>query len=116
MPDARPLTNGANGAIIPSRRNTRQRAPSAEGDQVKAELDWVSEGDLHLIRSCLTYYEAALNKAYREAEDPQVTLAVVDTVARLRRLDTRLRWTLRTLGTKIDNSIEQLGEDDDIPF
>lgn len=115
-PDVRPLTNGANGAIIIPRCNTRQRAPSAEGDPVKPKLDWVTEEELHIIRACLTYYEAALNKAYREAEDPPVTLAVVHTVETVKRLDQRLLGILYNLQVAIDKYVAPEDTDDDIPF
>lgn len=115
-PDVRPLTNGANGAIIASRCNTRQRAPSTEGNPVKVQLNYLGVADVTLIRYCLTYYEAELAKAVRTVEDAAVTQSVVQTVETLQRLDRRLRAWVYKVDEAIDNYTDGEAKADDIPF
>ena len=115
-PDVRPLTNGANCAIITPRCNTRQRAPSAEGTLVKGKLHYLGVADVTLIRYCLTTYEEQLMKVDRYVESREVTMAVAQTLETLRRLDRRLRRWVEKVDTAIDDIGTDEADDHDIPF
>lgn len=76
----------------------------------------LSVADCSLIRHCLLYYEARITRLARPDEEEEVSIAVVNTIDTLRRLNLRLGNWVEEVDCRLDEARRGKAYDDDIPF
>lgn len=76
----------------------------------------LSVADATLIRHALTFYEERITACQRYAEQPEVTLAVVQTLETLRRVYLLLSNGIRMVDDDLSKKNAERDDLDDIPF